>query len=130
MVRKRSCTAVMAGGAQCRAAPLLERDWCFMHDPEQAESAAEARRVGGQRRKREGTLSGAYGFSGLNGPEDATRLLEIAAYDALALETSAGRVRLLVAVATASIRGFEVTDLAQRLAELERALGPRMKDRE
>ena len=36
-----------------------------MHSPEHAKEVQEARRLGGLRRKREVTLSGAYDFEGL-----------------------------------------------------------------
>ncbi|HMS59587.1 MAG TPA: hypothetical protein PKA49_12135, partial [Tepidiformaceae bacterium] len=57
---------------------MSESDYCFWHDPDHVEEAAAARKLGGHRRKREATVSGAYEFEGLNGPQDLKRLLEIA----------------------------------------------------
>ena len=47
-------------------APLRDRPYCFSHDPERAEEAAEARRLGGLRRRKEGTIAVAYDLPGLD----------------------------------------------------------------
>ena len=41
-------------------APQHDRPYCFSHDPERAADAAEARRMGGMRRRKEGTIAVAY----------------------------------------------------------------------
>jgi hypothetical protein len=51
MLIRRACAYAKADGQPCRMAPLHERPYCFAHDPERAEEAAEARRLGGLRRK-------------------------------------------------------------------------------
>ena len=48
-----------------------------MHCPEHAAEAAEARRLGGLRRRREVAVSGAYDFCGLESVGDIRRLLEV-----------------------------------------------------
>src|SRR5436190_8088649 len=103
--------------------------FCFWHDPETAAAATEARQLGGKRRRREGTLAGAYDFEGLYGPVDLLRLLNIATFDALALDNSIAKVRTLVAVVQAGAKLFEVTDIADRLDELEQVMEPRLKER-
>ena len=65
MLIKRTCAAVTGQGKPCRQAPLLDGEFCFWHDPEHAQEAAEARRLGGLRRRRERTVSGAYDLEGL-----------------------------------------------------------------
>ena len=40
-------------------------DFCLFHSPDHEEEAAEARRLGGLRRRKEKTLAGAYEFRGL-----------------------------------------------------------------
>jgi hypothetical protein len=124
---KRSCAAINQGREPCRQPPLRDGEFCFWHDPEHAQAAADARRLGGQRRKREGALSGAYEFSGLEGPQDLKRILEIAAYDALALDNSVARVRTLIALVQAGARLFEITELEDRLRALEAAMEPRLR---
>ena len=123
----RQCSARNQQGEPCRQPPLLEGDLCFWHDPAHAAAAAEARRLGGQRRKREGTVSGAYEFSGLQAPGDLKRLLEIATFDTLALDNSVARVRALVAIVQAGSKLFEVTELAERLSAIETVMRPRLK---
>ena len=49
----------------CQAAPVKDGDHCFWHSPEYAEDVAEARRLGGLRRRREVAVSGAYEVNGL-----------------------------------------------------------------
>jgi hypothetical protein len=58
-------------------APLHERPYCFSHDPERAEEAAEARRLGGLRRRKEGTIAVAYDLPGLESVAGIRRLLDI-----------------------------------------------------
>jgi hypothetical protein len=114
----------MPDGHGCRAGPQLERSWCFAHDPARAEDAAEARRLGGQRRRREGTMAVAYDLPGLDTVEGIRRVLDIVVADALGLDNGIARLRVLIAVATASTRLLETGELEARIATLESALGP------
>ena len=123
----RQCSARNQQHEPCRQPALTEGNLCFWHDPAHAQAAAEARRLGGQRRKREGTVAGAYAFSGLQAPDDLKRLLEIATYDTLALDNSVARVRALVAIVQAGSKLLEVTELAERLAAIETVMAPRLK---
>jgi len=95
---------------------------CFWHNPETAEEAAAARRAGGLRRRREGTLQGAYELEGLGSVEQVSRLLEIAVLDALTLDNSIARARTLGSLAQIALKALEVGELAARVAELESAL--------
>jgi len=126
-MRQSRCTAIKANGEPCGHPPMLESVMCYWHDPKNAEAAMEARRLGGRRRRRERSLDGAYEFEGLSGPQDLKRILEIATYDALALENSTSRVRVLIALVQAGAKLFEVTDLEQRLRNLEATMGPRLR---
>ena len=49
----RRCKQRNDKGEQCGAAPLRDGDFCLFHDPAHAETVQEARKAGGQRRKRE-----------------------------------------------------------------------------
>jgi hypothetical protein len=60
------------------ATPLQGKDYCFWHDPETQEQAAEARRLGGLRRRKESTIVGAYEVGELDNVADLRRLLQIA----------------------------------------------------
>jgi hypothetical protein len=66
--------------------------------------ADEARRLGGLRRRREKTVANAYDVAGLETKEDIRRVLEIVVLDALGMENSPARGRLLIAGATAAAK--------------------------
>jgi hypothetical protein len=102
---------------------LRDADQCFWHAPERAEDAAEARRLGGLRRRREKTVSSAYDFAGLGTIESIRRILEIATIDALGLENSIARSRVLISAALAAAKLLEVGELEERLSVLEASIG-------
>lgn len=102
-------------------APLVDRPYCFAHDPERAADAAEARRMGGLRRRREGTLTVAYDLGRLDTVEGVHRLLVIAGTDALGHEPSLNRARVLLAVAAQAMKLIEVGEIEARIAALEAA---------
>jgi hypothetical protein len=123
MTTQRVCRAVTADGKRCPTAPLRDEEYCFMHSPDHSVEAAEARRLGGLRRRRETTLAVAYDFAGLGSTESIGRIIEIATLDALGLKNSIARCRVLIAAAMAASRLLEVGELEARLAALEAALG-------
>ena len=128
MVAIRRCTELAATGKPCRAKPQRDSPFCFWHDPGNEEEVAEARRLGGLRRRREKTVSGAYDFNGLNSVEDIRRLLEIAAVDTLGLDNGIARVRALVQIATAAAKLLETGELEARIALLEAAVEGKRPD--
>ena len=101
---------------------MRDEPFCFWHAPERAEDAAEARRLGGLRRRREKTVSSAYEFAGLGTIESIRRILEIATIDALGLDNSIARARVLIAAALAAAKLLEVGELEERLGQLEAAV--------
>ncbi len=92
-----------------------------MHSPEYAEEVAEARRLGGLRRRREVAVSGAYEFEELETVVGLRRLLMIAALDTLGLENSIARARTLVYLVGVAGKLLETGELEERLAYLEKA---------
>ena len=127
MVGSRTCSHRLANGRQCRATPMREGEFCFWHDPEQQEAAAEARRLGGQRRRKEKVVSGAYDFEGLDSVESIRRLVEVAAVDTFQLENSVARNRTLAYLAQTAAKLLEIGDFEGRLEALEAVLGPRIE---
>ena len=93
-----------------------------MHSPEYAEEIAEARRLGGLRRRREVAVAGAYEFNGLETVAELRRLLHIAALDTLGLENSIARARTLGYLVGVAGKLLETGELEQRLAALEAAV--------
>jgi hypothetical protein len=111
----------MPDGRACRAGPQRDRPYCFAHDPERAAEAAEARRLGGLRRRKEGTIAVAYDLPGLDTVEGIRRLLDIVVVDGLGLENSIARLRALISTAVAAMNLLKVGEIETRLDALERA---------
>ena len=105
------CNGINEGGSWCAARPLRDGDFCYWHDPDHVEEAREARRLGGLRRKREGTIQDAYDFDGLTSIEHHQRLLMIAVVDLLSLENSVPRNRAIISAVMAGAKLLEVGDL-------------------
>ena len=122
----RTCKALKEDGGRCQAAPLLDGDFCLWHSPEHTEEVAEARRLGGLRRRREKAVSGAYDFEGLADVGQVRRLLEVAVFDTLSLENSVARSRTLAYLAQIALKALEVGELAERIDALERLVAPRL----
>jgi hypothetical protein len=122
MLIKKGCAYAKADGQPCRMAPLHDRPYCFSHDPERAAEAAEARRLGGLRRKKEGTIAIAFDLPGLDTVAGIRRLLEIAATDAVGLDSGIPRLRVLISAATAATNLLKVGELEDRLAHVEAAV--------
>ena len=120
----RLCAFRFPNGEPCHSPPLLDGNYCLMHSPEHAKEVQDARRIGGLHRKREATLSAAFDFEGLETVDGIRRLLQIAATDALAMESSPARSRQLVYIAMAALRVLEVRDFEQRLMGLEQSVSP------
>jgi hypothetical protein len=123
MVRpRRTCAAARADGRPCGAGPQFDRAFCFVHDPERAAEAAEARTLGGLRRRREVTIATAYDLEGLDHTDGIRRVLDIVVADSLGLDNGIDRNRTLIAAAAAATRLLTVGDLEARLEAIEAAL--------
>ena len=125
----RTCSHRREDGRPCGAAPLREGDFCLWHDPEHADEVAEARRLGGQRRRRERVVAAAFELNGLGSTADLRRILEVAVLDTLGLENSIARSRALASLVSVGARLMETCELEQRLEALERVLEQRPKPR-
>lgn len=127
MVKLSNCRAVKRDGRPCGATPLRDAEFCFWHSPEHADELAEAQRLGGLRRRKEKTVAGAYDIEGLDDVPKIRRLLEIAALDTLSLENSVARSRTLAYLAQIALKALEVGEFEERLARIEKAVGPRLQ---
>jgi hypothetical protein len=128
MVIKRRCAYAKTDGQACAMAPLRDRPYCFAHDPERAAEAAEARRLGGLRRRKEGTIAVAYDLPGLDSVDGIRRLLEIVSTDGLSMENGVPRLRALISTAVAATNLLKVGEFEDRLAALEAAVGHQHSD--
>lgn len=122
MVTRRRCAYRLPSGEPCGSPPLTNGEYCLMHSPEHASEVQEARRLGGLRRKREVTLSGAYDFEGLETVAGIRRLIEVAVLDTLGAENSLARCRTLAYLAQVALHALEAGDLENRVNVLEQAV--------
>jgi len=118
----------MPDGSRCRAGPQRERPYCFAHDPERAAEAAEARKLGGLRRRKEGTIAVAYDLPGLDSVAGIRRLLDIVVTDGVGMDNGIPRLRVLISTATAATNLLKVGELEERLAAVEAAVGQERSD--
>jgi hypothetical protein len=119
LVGPRGCTHLMSDGRPCGATRRRAVALCWVHDANSAEEAAEARRLGGLRRRREQTLAVTYDLTGLSTPDELTRLVEIAALDALAERSSLSRSRILLAAVRTGLHVRAEAGTEARLRALE-----------
>jgi hypothetical protein len=128
MVIRRRCAYAKSDGEPCAMAPLHDRPYCFAHDPERAAEAAEARRLGGLRRRKEGTIAVAYDLPGLDTVAGIRRLLDIVVTDGVGMDNGIPRLRVLISTATAATNLLKVGELEDRLAAVEAAVGRTRSD--
>jgi hypothetical protein len=127
LVVSRTCAGHKQNGDACRAAPLAESAFCFLHDPDHADEAAQARKLGGLHRRRESTLAAVYDVGDLAKVEGIRRVLEIVVYDGLGMEqNSVNRGRMLIAASLALAGLLKTGELEAQLAELVAILKPRV----
>ena len=122
MLMRRRCVFPRSDGQPCQMAPQHDRLYCFSHDPERAADAAEARRMGGMRRRKEGTIAVAYDLPGLDTVAGIRRLLDIVVTDGVGLDNGIARLRVLISTAVAAMNLLKVGELEERLAALEGAV--------
>ncbi len=128
MLIRKGCAYAKPDGQPCQMAPLRDRPYCFSHDPERAADASEARRLGGLRRRKEGTIAVAYDLPGLDSVAGIRRLLDIVVTDGVGLDNGIARLRVLISTAAAATNILKVGEFEDRLAHLEAALGRRDAD--
>ncbi len=120
---RRICSFRKPDGQRCQAPPMIDQEYCFWHSPEHAEEAAEARRLGGFRKRREAAVIGAFDLEGLDSLEFLQRVLAIAIYDAIGLDNSLNRSRTLGYLVGIGSKLRQEGEAEQRLAALEAAHG-------
>jgi hypothetical protein len=126
LVSSRICKQLKDDGAQCKAPPLHDSNFCFWHDPGSEQDREQARRLGGVNRKRENTLATVYETAGIDSIEEIQRFVEVALYGTLALDNGIQRNRTLINGAMAAAKLLEVGELAARVEALEAVLGPKL----
>ena len=119
MLTERRCIFQLPSGRLCKAAPLKDSEFCWVHSPDRTKEVQEARRLGGLRRKRESTIASAYQFESLDSVDGIRRIVLIAVLDALSMENSMSRARTLAYLAQVALRMLQVGEIEERVAALE-----------
>lgn len=105
----------------------MDSAFCFWHDPETADEAAQARRLGGQRRKREKVLVSIYELGEFDTVQDLRKVLRVAVLDTISLDNGVQRNKTLATLVLAGAKLLEVGELQDRLDRIEATLGEREK---
>jgi len=121
------CSGMNAQGGTCKAHPRSDTGLCLWHDPELAEAAQEARRHGGQRRKREVTIQAAYDLEGLGSILEIRRIVEIVVTDMLGAENTVARARTLLSAAQVAANLLKTGELEERIESIESVIESRPK---
>ncbi len=110
------CTFIKKNGERCQARKLVDSEFCYFHSPQVVVERAEARRRGGLHRYGGKGETGSYTIkSGL----DVLTILEDVINDTCALEQTTGRAKTIGYLCQVILRGFEVTEMENRLTALE-----------
>jgi len=121
LVGPRGCTYLMPDGRPCGATRRRAVPFCWVHDPDASEEAAQARSLGGQHRRRERILAVTYDLTGVSTPDELTRIVEIATHETLAERSSLARARTLLLAARTGLQVRIETVIEARLRALEAA---------
>jgi hypothetical protein len=103
-------------------APLADSAFCSNYDPANAEAAAEARRMGGMRRKRQGTIRLAYDVAGLGTVADIRRYAELAMDDTVGMDNTVQRNRPIFYGCHVASGLLKTGELEDRVTVLEAAV--------
>jgi hypothetical protein len=108
---------------------MHDDDFYFWHSPNHAEDAAQTRKLGGMRPKREGTYR-APTTSRASPPSPTSSVCSKSpSWTLSASTTRIARVRALIAASLAAAELLEVGEMEERLTAMEAAIGPRVVDR-
>lgn len=113
------CKAKTASGKPCRAKPIKNSAFCFIHDPSQGAKRAEARKRGGYRNRTPHAGDPESLPAQVQTLADAQRILDYTLREILPMENSLQRARVLIALFDAFAKAIEVGEFEARLAALE-----------
>lgn len=116
------CSAKTKKGRMCQAKPLKGRKYCFTHDPANGKARAMARRLGGKRRRVGHTGDTSKIPSQVRTLSDVLSVLDYALLEAMPLENSTQRGRLLVAICSAFVNAIQIGEFESRLTAIESAM--------
>lgn len=116
------CQATKKDGQPCSAHAGISQ-YCIFHDPARGAERAAARKLGGLRRRAgHGGGNTAALPTKIRTLADVLAVLDFALAEALPLENSISRGRLLVAIAGEFIKAIQVGEFESRLQALENTM--------
>jgi len=110
------CTFIKKNGERCQARKLVGSEFCYFHSPEVIVARADARRRGGLARHGGKGETGSYI---IKSGQDVLGILEDVINDACSLEQTTGRAKTIGYLCQVILKGFEVTEIENRLTILE-----------
>ena len=116
------CKATKRNGERCTTKAGVD-GFCSFHNPAHGKARAEGRKRGGERhRVPHGAMDTAILPQNVRTLDDVLSVLDYALAEAMPLENSVQRGRLIVGIAHAFIEAIKTGELEQRLAAIEGAL--------
>jgi hypothetical protein len=119
------CIAKTKRGVRCPNPAGASSDYCFSHDPARASARAAAHKRGGRARHTPHNPNAPALPADVRTLDDARAILAHVLAEALVMDNSIQRGRLLVSVATAALEFVKVGEIEVRLAAVEAALKAR-----
>lgn len=123
-MRDVACEAVNERREPCGMPRQKDSPFCYIHDPARKAERAAARRRGGLTTARTRHEAESEPFP-IYETADVQNLLAIAAGDIVAQPPSIARARAAAYVSGVALKLIELTEVEQRIAAVERALGER-----
>lgn len=117
-----ACKGKTKDGQACNMAAIKGERYCFAHSPERARQRAEANSKGGRHARPEHAGDTALLPAQIKTLQDAEGILRYALAELVPLDNSINRVRALVAIYLAAVKGVELGEIEQRIAALEMRL--------
>ena len=125
------CKGTTRNGEPCQAWAIEGRHYCFWHAPSAAAERRQAQARGGRARHgRHLETGGDLEELQLQSVGDTLAILGMAIQDTARLENSVARNRALGYLCGVAIKAFEVSELEERMAALERTLELRKGDQQ
>lgn len=118
---KRPCQAKKADGAGCQAAALPDSEFCFFHDPGQAEKRHDARSFGGSQNRMK-TLSADHPDMKVESCQDIVKLMTETINQVRKGDLDPRVANAVGYLANVLIKALDVGDLEKRMEDLESAI--------
>ncbi len=128
LMSKHKCKGKNKQGEQCRAY-ANESGYCFMHDATKGKERAIARRKGGYATKQPHYAESSKLPHTIRSINDVLFVLDYALIEAVGLDNSIQRGRLLVSIAHGFIEALKVGELEARIEAVETTLKLRKKEK-